>query len=427
MRPLQLESGSTPHLPKSILTLGSLAVAVTILWGLTTRVNELTIAPGQLRPIGYIHSVQHAEGGQVADILVSEGQTVQKGAPLIRLEPVQATADLNQIETRRAGLALRIERISALVDDRAVNFGPLGQQFPDIMTSETAAYDSALAQFHSEQVSLRSQIDQRSAEANALKNQVESLKRQLDLQNEQLAMRQSLFASGHVSRSDYLEIQRAAEQTNEQLVLTTGQMETAIEAGKEAEGKLGEHQDTFRRQLSDDRARATAELVEISASWPKLEDQVDRLIVRSPIAGVIQELAPRSVGQVLRPGEVIATIVPTGQETVAEVQIPPQEIGHIKVGQSADIQVSTFDSARFGKIPGIIERISAATFQTQDGVPFYKAVIKLDRDFVVISGERHPLMPGMVVQAEIPTGSKSLAAYLLKPIYNNYSTAFSER
>jgi adhesin transport system membrane fusion protein len=265
------------------------------------------------------------------------------------------------------------------------------------------------------------------AEANGFKSQVESLKRQLGFQNEQLAMRVGLVAQGYVSKSDYAELQRAAEKTNEQLVSATGQMETAIEASKEAEVKLGEYQETFRRQLSEERTKATAELAELRASAPKQEDRVNRLVVRSPIAGVIQELAPKSVGQVMRPGDVIALVVPTDQEMIAEVQIPPQEIGHIKTGQSADIQISTFDSARFGKIPGVIQRISAATFQTQEGVPFYKAVIKLDRDFVTVSGERHPLLPGMVVQAEIATGSKSLAAYLLKPIYNNYSTAFSER
>ncbi len=427
MRPLQLENGSTPNLPKSILTLGSLAVAATILWGLTTRVNELTVAPGQLRPVGFIHSVQHVEGGQVADILVSEGQSVQKGEPLVRLEPAQATADLNQLESRRAGLSLRIERISALVDGRALDFGPSRQLFPDMARSETAAYDSALAEYRSGQKSLASQISQRSAEANGFKSQVQSLKRQLGFQNEQLAMRAGLVAQGYVSKSDYAELQRAAEKTNEQLVSATGQMETAIEAGKEAEVKLGEYQETFRRQLSEERTKATAELAELRASAPKQEDRVNRLVVRSPIAGVIQELAPKSVGQVMRPGDVIALIVPTDQEMIAEVQIPPQEIGHIKTGQSADIQISTFDSARFGKIPGIIQRISAATFQTQEGVPYYKAVIKLERDFVTVSGERHPLLPGMVVQAEIATGSKSLAAYLLKPIYNNYSTSFSER
>jgi membrane fusion protein, adhesin transport system len=427
MRPLQLENGSTPNLPKSILTLGSLAVAATILWGLTTRVNELTVAPGQLRPVGFIHSVQHVEGGQIADIFVSEGQIVQTGEPLVRLEPAAATADLDQLESRRAGLSLRIERISALVADRPVNFGPLGQRFPDLVMSETAAYDSSLAEYQSEQKSLASQISQRSAESKAFKSQVESLKRQLGFQNEQLAMRLGLVAQGYISKSEYAELQRAAEKTNEELVSTTGQMEAAIEAGKEAQLKLGEHQETFRRQLSEDRAKATAELTEMRAAAPKQEDRVSRLVIRSPIAGVIQELAPKSVGQVMRPGEVIATIVPTDQEMIAEVQIPPQEIGHITTGQAADIQVSTFDSARFGKIPGVIQRISPATFQTQEGVPFYKAVIKLDRDFVMVSGERHPLLPGMVVQAEIATGSKSLAAYLLKPIYNNYSTAFSER
>jgi membrane fusion protein, adhesin transport system len=82
---------------------------------------------------------------------------------------------------------------------------------------------------------------------------------------------------------------------------------------------------------------------------------------------------------------------------------------------------------RFGKVPGTVRQISATTFQSPEGVPYYKAVIGLDRGFVTFAGQQHRVLPGMVVQAEIATGSKSLMAYMLKPIYNNYSTAFSER
>ena len=427
MLPLPLETGRTPGLALGFLTLGSAFVVAIVAWGSVTEVNELTVAPGQLRPAGSVYSVQHLEGGQVQEILAAEGQIVEKGEPIVRLQPVQATADLDQLDARRAGLRLRIERLSALIGRRAPDFGDDGRKFPQVMKDEAEAYESSRAQYDNERQALGLQVEQRNAETEGLKSQVASLERQLGLQKEQLTIRQSLVDEGYVSKSQFIEIQRETEKINEQLLLTKGQLSSAQEGLKEARIKLAEYDSKFSSQLTDERAKASAELGEVAAVLPKQADRVDRLTVRAPVRGIIQELVPKSVGQVLRPGEMIASVVPLDEKIVAEVQIPPQEIAHIRPGQSADLQISTFDSVRYGKVPGKVRQISATTFQTDDGVPYYKAVIALDRDYVSFLGQRQSVVPGMVVQAEIATGSKSLMAYMLKPIYNNYSSAFSER
>lgn len=427
MLPLPLETGRTPGLALGFLSLGTAFVIATVAWGSVTTVNELTVAPGQLRPAGSVYSVQHLEGGQVQEILAAEGQIVEKGAPIVRLQPVQALADLDQLDARRAALRLRIERLSALIDRRAPDFGTEGGKFPAVMKDEAEAYQSGKAQYENERKALGFQVEQRSAETEGLRSQVASLKRQLALQTEQLSICQSLVDEGYVSKSQFIEIQRETEKINEQLLLSEGQLSSAGEGMKEARIKLAEYDSKFSSGLSDERAKASAELGEVTAVLPKQTDRVERLTVRAPVRGIVQELVPKSVGQVLRPGEMIASVVPLDEKIVAEVQIPPQEIAHIKPGQSADLQVSTFDSVRYGKIPGKVRQISATTFQTDDGVPYYKAVIALDREYVSFLGQRHPVVPGMVVQAEIATGSKTLMAYMLKPIYNNYSSAFSER
>ncbi|HEY7765785.1 MAG TPA: HlyD family type I secretion periplasmic adaptor subunit [Aestuariivirgaceae bacterium] len=427
MRPLQLEDGRAPGLSKSILMLGSMFVVGAILWGLVTNISELTLAPGQLRPDGFIHSVQHLEGGQIEDIYVSEGQIVEAGMPLVRLQPVQAAADLDQLQARRVALSLRIERLSALVDGRAPRFGQPGSKYARILFDEQEAYETALARYEQERRSLRSKIEQHKAESEMLARQIESLMRQLAIQREQLKLRENLVRNGYVAKTEYLDIQREVEKSDELLILTSGQRAAALEALNEAQIKLLEFEAAFRSSYSEERAKATAELSEVTAISPKQQDRVERLLVRAPVRGVIQELVPKSVGQVLRPGDLIASIVPVDGDIVAEVQVPPQDIGYVKKGQRAEVQVSTFDSARFGKVAGTVRQISATTFQTTEGVPYYKTVIALEHGFVTFAGQKHRLLPGMVVQAEIATGSKSLVAYMLKPIYNNYSTAFSER
>ena len=427
MSPLALELGSSPGLSSGMLTIGSLFVAASIGWGATTRVEELTIAPGQLRPTGFVHSVQHLEGGQVAEILAVEGQLVERGMPLVRFQPVQATADLGQLDARRAALSMRVERLSALIEDRPVDFDPWLGGFAGIVNHEQAAYESARAEYDEERQSLVSKVEQQKAETDSVRDQVGSLERQLAILKEQLAMRADLVRQGFVSRSQHLALQREAEKTNEALLLARGGMMAAAAALTEAHIKLKEYASSFRNRLSEERAKATVELAEVAAVAPKQEDRVDRLTVRAPAAGVIQELVTKSLGQVVRPGELIASIVPMNGDMVAEVRIQPQEIGQVQSGARAEIQVTTFDAVRYGKIPGTVRQISATTFYGQEGEPYYKAVIDLDRNFFMFSGQKHFVMPGMVVQAEILTGSKTLMAYLLKPIYQNYSTAFSER
>jgi HlyD family secretion protein/adhesin transport system membrane fusion protein len=427
MSPMALEQGSAPGLSGSFLTIGSLLVAASIGWGAVTRVNELTIAPGQLRPVGFVHSVQHLEGGQVAEILAAEGQQVDADAPLVRLRPVQAAADLAQLETRRAALAMRIERLSALIGERAADFSSWRNGFAEIVAHEQAAYDAAKLENDEQRKALIARMDQHKAEANSIRSQVGSLERQLAILEEQLAMRAELVRQGFVSRSQYLALQRETEKTNESLLLARGGSMAADAALSEAEISLREYGSKLRDRLSDERAKATAELAEITALWPRQEDRVDRLVVRAPVSGVIQELVTKSVGQVVRPGELIASIVPMVGDLVAEVHIPPQDIGHVREGAKAEIQVTTFDAVRFGKIPGTVQQISATTFFGQDGEPFYKAIVMLERNFFTFSNQRYFVMPGMVVRAEILTGSKTLLAYLLKPLYQNYSTSFSER
>ena len=114
-------------------------------------------------------------------------------------------------------------------------------------------------------------------------------------------------------------------------------------------------------------------------------------------------------------------------EMVAEVQIHPRDVGHLRVGQEAQVKVTTYDTAKHGMIMGTLRRVSASTFQDQDGQPFFKAIIALDSNFVGHDPAQNPILPGMVVDANIRTGSKSLLRYLLKPVYRSLDVAFRER
>jgi HlyD family secretion protein/adhesin transport system membrane fusion protein len=201
----------------------------------------------------------------------------------------------------------------------------------------------------------------------------------------------------------------------------------AKEALPEAEAALAEADAQARKLWSEELAKASSELAEVKESIRKQTDRVERLVVRAPIRGRVQNLLQRSPGEVVPPGATVLRIVPTGGDLVAEVRVRPEDIADVKEGDKAEVKVSAFDFTRFGKLKGEVSSISATTFETEDHQLFYKAVIRLDPKRSAGFTPYARLQPGMTVDADIISGSKSLLRYLLKPVFRGMDVAFSER
>lgn len=425
--PLSLEEGRAPKLFIHTLYLLSAFIAAGVVWATVAQIKELTIAKGQLVPVGSVQLVQHLEGGIIAEIMVSEGQIVKKGAPLVRFQPAVASSDLGQVNIRAVNLTLQRERLNAMIDERPLAFGKYGKKYPELARDQIHLMNSLYAQRIEERKTLKSKIEQRVTEITSLGGQEKSLMKQISIQEEQVAIREDLLKEGFVSRAVYLEIKRTLEKTRAEAIAISGRLGGAKEALVETKSLLAEYDASMRQKLNDETAKISAELAELRLAIVKHKDRVTRLLISAPVKGIIQELIPRAIGEVMKPGDVIARIVPMEQELIAEVRIPPKDIGHISVGNTAEIKLTTFDPARFGGITGTVRKISATTFQDERGEPYYKAEIGLSKNYVGRDDEQHLVLPGMVVNAEIITGSKSLTKYLLKPVYRSLDIAFSER
>ena len=425
--PFNLEEGRVPGVSTWLLYVATAFIVASVVWASVTEIRELAVASGQLEPAGSVQVVQHLEGGIVSEILVQEGQIVEIGAPLVRLQPTAASSDLAQVRVRAADLKLRVERHTAALEGRLPDFGELGVQFPDLAEDQLQTFEAEREKQTQTNDAMITRVEQKLAEVQALRSEAESLERQLEIDVEQLEIRKKLQEQGFASRATVLEAKRAYERTNSDLISVRGRLESAQEGLNEARINLLEAEAEFNNRMTEERTRASAELAELKEAIAKQEDRVTRLLVRAPANGIVQELVPTALGQVLQPGEVVARVVPVGEELVAEVRIAPKDIGHVSIGDPASIKITTFDPARFGAIPGKVTKISASTFQTPEGDPYYKAIIQLEKAFVQSGGRRHDVLPGMVVNAEIVTGSKSLTRYLLKPVYRSIDVAFTER
>ena len=425
-RPLILEEGGPPRGAQQLMLVISLLVAVFLLWAALTEMPENAVAQGQVMPKGSVHLVQHLEGGIVSEIFVDEGEVVEAGQTVLRLEAASALSELEQLRAREAALALQAERLRAFVLKRDPDFS-VGAGHPALVRDQTQILEIQIRARDRQRTVLSSRIDQRKAELDTLGEQERHLRTQVKLIREQVGMRKKLLKKGLVSRTLFLETERGLTQSLGDLARVVGEQARVREALNEAHGNLVELDARLSNEALNEMGSLSSELAQVRESLAKLEDRVSRLNIVAPARGVVKGLATRTIGAVITPGQELMQIVPLEDEMVAEVQIRPLDIGHLRVGQTARVKFTTYDVAQFGPLDGKVKHISATTFEDENGEPYYKGVIELDKNYVGHDPAKNPVLPGMIVDADISTGSKTLMRYLLKPVFRFADTSFSER
>ncbi len=424
---IKLEESGPPGAISGAMIFISVLILAAIGWAMITEVDEVALAEGEVVPAGSIHSVQHLEGGIVSAILVREGDVVEAGVPLLQIAPTATRSDLNQMLARRASLTLQAERLRAFAATRTPDFDGVIDGFEDLKEDQEAIYRTQVANRTNQVMVVRSQLNQAEGEYQRLINRAESLREQIAFLQEELAIRQRLLDQGLMSRIVFLDTQRELAQAEGSLVETVDSIAETQSSMAELNGRVEEVVSRLENEALTQAGEISAELAQVEQALAGLTDRVERLDVRAPVRGIVTSLKALTINAVVQPGEVLMEIVPIGDELVVEAKVSPNDIGHVEPGQAADVRVSSYDFSRFGAVSGTVRQISATTFVDEQLVPYYRAVIALDQDFVGDVDGLNPIIPGMTVQADIKTGSKSILDYMLRPVYRGLHGAFRER
>ncbi len=425
--PLVLEDGRVPGLLQNIAFLAGALVVLGVVWSSVAEIRELAVGHGEVVPAGAVKNAHHFEGGLIEEVLVEEGQVVSAGTPLLRLRPNAAESDLEQLSIKSVSLKMQEKRLRALLRGERFDTTSKSGRYPDLSRDQLDLYEAQLALREQEERTLQARLDQRVSEYESLKEEIASAKRAVELTRERVDSVKSLNAKKVVARKELQESLAEHEKNVTRHIALVGRrnaMRTNIE---EARSLQLEAKVKIQKRYVEELAKVTAELAQLEHAIAKQNDLVDRLIVRAPSPGIINHLSFRTRGEVVKAGDLVAKIVPTDNDIVAEVRLNPRDIGHVNVGDDAEIKISTFDPNIFGVVPGKVTKLSASTFQSDKGEVYYKAILRLERVSVSASGTTHRITPGMLVQADVVTGRKSLVQYLLKPIYSSLNVAFTER
>ena len=422
-----LEEGGSSGLIRGAMITICIVIVLFVLWSMVTNVDEVAVTSGEVVPSGQLQSIQHLEGGIVKEILIEEGQLVEAGQVLMRLDQTAAFTELQKLEARRAGLEIRSERLRALGTGGVPDWEKVGDRYPNMVRDQQRIYEGSLEAFFNRQETTRKQIQQRRADLELLDEREQTLIRSAEIFAEELEVREQLYKEGLTSKIAYLDAKRQLNTARGELSDLVSERERATEAIKESQSRLAEIDTEAREQALTELSESANELIQVEEALIEAKDRVRRLDITTPVRGIVKGLRVHTVGGIVPPGEVISEIVPLDEELIIEAKIQPRDVGHVRFGQPVTVKVTTYDFARFGGISGELKDVSASTFLDEQGEPYYKGIISLDKSYVGSDPGQNRVMPGMTVQADIKTGKKTLFSYLLKPVYSSVSTSFRER
>lgn len=399
-----------------------------LVWAANSSIDEMAATTGQVIPNSPIQMIQHLEGGIIEKIYVEQGQIIKQGGPLFSLSPEAARAELNQMRVRHASLNAQKIRLTALLENKVANFSEIQEDFKGIVLDQRKLLRAQRTSIKSQIGLLENRIERTQARLENLVHQQESLQRQMQYAAEEMAVRQKGYEKGLMSKLTVIAANRDKVRVESEMVRNSGDIMSARkdlnESISELEGLIDSNREEHLRELGS----VSAELSQVTEGMNRQQDRVKRLMIYSPVWGIVKELKLKTVGGVIAPGSVIAEIIPLDATRRVETKISPRDIGHVKVGQGVTVKVATYDFARYGGINGILESISPTTFTDQSGgEAYYQGIVRLDKSHVGMDPEQNQVLPGMTVQADIHTGAKTLMEYLLKPIYSSVNKSFRER
>ena len=399
-----------------------------VLWANFAVLDEFTRGDGKAIPSSKLQKIQNLEGGIVAEIFAREGEVVEAGAPLLRLDDTRFVSNVGETEADRVGLALRVERLSAEVEDRPLNIdAELRKAAPSQAANEESLYQSRRQQLQDEIGGLQEQLVQRQQELREFSSKQAQYRNSLQLLRQEIGMSEPLVAQGAVSPVEVLRLKRAEVENRGQLDATSLAIPRAESAVKEVERKIDETRGKFRSDALTQLNEARTDLNKTEATGKALEDRVSRTLVTSPVRGIVKQVLVNTIGGVIQPGSDLVEIVPLDDTLLVEARIRPQDIAFLHPGQEAMVKFTAYDFTIYGGLKAKLEQIGADTITDEEGNTFYQIKLRTDRSH--LGSDEKPLLiiPGMVASVDIITGKKSVLSYLLKPIIRARAEALRER
>ncbi|MBT0962441.1 HlyD family type I secretion periplasmic adaptor subunit [Denitromonas iodatirespirans] len=405
---------------------GALVVLVLlIVWAGFAEIDEVTRGEGKVIPSSQLQVLQSFDGGVVEEILVKEGDVVDVGQTLVRIDPTRFVSSLRENRAQYFALVAKAARLEALsAGTPFVAPAEVAKAAPDLIGQERALYESSQAKLDGELAIARQQMAQRSQELVEVQARLAQASQTYNLVSQELSVTKPLLASGAVSEVELLRLERDVARLRGERNQATAQIARIQSAIAEANRNIQDVELAFRNAARNELADTRAKLNSLSEGSLALVDRVKHAEVKSPMRGTVKRLLVNTVGGVVQPGKEVAEVVPLDEALLLEAKINPKDIAFLRPGQPAEVKFTAYDFSIYGGLKATVEQIGADTVVDDRGNAFYIVRVRTTESSL---GENLPIIPGMVAQVDVLTGKKTILSYLLKPVLRAKANALTER
>jgi len=414
-----------PLRARSLLRLAAVVLVLLLVWAAFAEIDEVTRGDARVVPTSQVQIIQSVDGGVVESLLVKEGQIVEAGELLLRVDPTRFVSNLMESQASQTALQAKALRLEALT--RGTDFDPppeLVRDAPEVVAHEQRLYESRRAEISAQTAVYRSQLVQRQQELNEVRARRDQAERSIDLLTREINATRPMVATGAVSEVEMMRLDQQMarlrgdrEQANAQI----GRVQSAIQ---EASSKIREVQLTSRNQMSAELSDTMSRLASLEQGGVALQDKVKQADIKSPVRGTVKRLLVNTLGAVVLPGKEVVEVVPLDDTLILEVRIAPKDIAFLRPDQPAMVKFSAYDFSIYGGLEAKVFLIGADSVLDEKGNSFYHVRVRTDKPSL---GPNLPIIPGMVAQVDIMTGKKTVLSYLLKPVLRAKYNAMTER
>ncbi|WP_428508122.1 HlyD family efflux transporter periplasmic adaptor subunit [Roseateles sp.] len=363
------------------------ALVTAVVWAAFTEVDQLSRSDGVIVPDGREQVIASAEVGILRELLVREGDRVEKDQVLAKLDPTRVEAQQNEGQVKRLAARATVARLTAEATSKPLQFAAELNAVPAIVAAEAAAY---------------------AARQRLLDEAVASIERSIGMLGRELKVSQDMAAKGLMSNVEVMHLSRQVNELQQQ---------------------RSERISRFRQEASSELVRLQNELAMQDEQMVVRDDALKRTVLTSPVRGMVKNIRANTVGGVITTGSPIMEIVPLTDAVLIETKIKPAEVGYLAVGMPAKIKLQGFDYNVYGGLEGRVEYISPDALGEADKTGagrYYRALVRSERNNLRYKGETVAVIPGMNATVEIKTGERSVLSFLLRPVLKTRE-ALSER
>ncbi|MFD2190632.1 HlyD family type I secretion periplasmic adaptor subunit [Pistricoccus aurantiacus] len=402
-------------------------------WAMTADLAVAVVAPGAVSVESFKKTLQHLEGGIVKEIKVGDGDHVEAGETLLVLDKTQSRSQLAIARSRYLiNRAAEVRLLAEQSDSETLAFPEELLASDAQRVKEVLAVQRALFQARRQALSgTLSALDEQIAQ---MRQQIKGLKEQIEINDANRASLggeasdyRALFKEGLGDNQRLRELERQILQYKGESARYRAEIASLKSRISESKVKKQVQLQETQKEIGEQLREAQGNIADAQERLVALEDQMTRTTLTAPVAGTVVGLKVHTLGAVIRPGDPILEIVPSGDNFVVEARVPNQDVDHIYPGQYAEIRFSAFNQRLTNVIEGEVAQVSADTFEDEaTGASYYKARIKVTEQGRRDMTENMQLLAGMPAEVMIKTGERTFASYVAKPITDMLARAMRE-